>query len=86
MPLRYPLLLLLLATAALGTACASSEQWAEWRRHPSHFASGDHLRFSLRHRGENPTPRVTAGDVEKARFQSWWGDPIVVRPDQIFAG
>jgi hypothetical protein len=86
MPLRYRLLLLLLATAAGSAACASGDQWAEWRGHSSHFASGDHLQFSLRHQGENPTPHVTAGDVQKARFQSWWGDPIVVRPDQIFAG
>jgi hypothetical protein len=86
MALRFPLLLLLLGTAAATAACASADQWAEWRQHPSHFASGDHLRFSLRHRGENPEPRVTQGDVQKARFQSWWGEPIVVRPDQIFAG
>jgi hypothetical protein len=82
----YPVLLLLLATAALSTACASGDQWAEWRNHSSHFASGDHMRFSLRHQGKDPTPRVTAGDVQKAGFQSWWGEPIVVRPDQIFAG
>jgi hypothetical protein len=42
--------------------------------------------FSLRHQGANPRPHVTEGDVERARFESWWGDPVVVSPDQLFAG
>jgi hypothetical protein len=38
----------------------------------------------MRHRGANPIPRVSQQDVEKAKAESWWGDPIVVRPEQIF--
>jgi hypothetical protein len=38
----------------------------------------------MRHRGANPVPRVSQRDVEKAKAESWWGDPIVVRPEQIF--
>jgi hypothetical protein len=86
MRFRTPALLLLLASAVLGGGCASSEQWAEWRSHSSHFASGDHLFFSMKHQGANPTPRVRKEDVETAQAQTWWGEPIVVRPDQLFSG
>jgi hypothetical protein len=40
------------------------------------------MSFSLRNQGKNP--KVRAGDTRMASAQSWWGDPIVVRPDQIF--
>lgn len=86
MRVRIRVLLLLLAAAAASTACATSEQWAEWQQHSSHFASGDHVWFSLRHQGDNPTPRVRQRDLEEARAESWWGEPIVVRPDQLFSG
>ena len=86
MAIRLRVLLLLLGAALAGTACASSEQWTEWRAHSSHFASGDHLFFSMKHQGENPTPKVRQKDVDEAKTQSWWGQPIVVRPDQLFAG
>jgi len=86
MRVRIRVLCLLLAAAAASTACATSEQWAEWRGHSSHFASGQHMWFSLRHQGDNPTPKVRRRDVETARAQIWWGEPIVVRPDQLFAG
>lgn len=72
----------LLAIAATGAGCASSEQWKEWKSHSSHFASGDHMTFSLRNQGK--TPRVSRQDQRVAAGQSWWGDPVVVRADQIF--
>jgi hypothetical protein len=77
-------ILTLLTVALAGSACATSEQWAEWRQHSAHFASSEHVGFSMRHRGASPTPRVSQRDVEKAKAESWWGDPIVVRPEQIF--
>lgn len=83
---RLRVLLVLFAVATGSGACATSEQWAEWQGHSSHFASGQHLFFSMRHRGESPAPRVSKSDVEKARAESWWGDAIVVRPDQLFEG
>ena len=73
--------IVLLAIVALG-GCASSEQWKEWRSHSTHFASGDHMSFSLRNQGK--TPRVRSGDTRMASAQSWWGEPVVVRFDQIF--
>ena len=77
-------ILTLLTVALAGSACATSEQWAEWQQHSAHFASSEHFGFSMRHRGASPTPRVSQRDVEKAKAESWWGDPIVVRPEQIF--
>jgi hypothetical protein len=71
----------LLSIAGL-SACASSEQWKEWRSHSSHFASGDHMAFSLRNQGK--TGKVRSGDAARSSAQSWWGDPVVVRADQIF--
>jgi hypothetical protein len=73
----------LLGSLALGLgACASGEQWTEWRAHPSHFASGDHMSFSLKNMGD--TPRVNKKDVQESGTQSWWGKPVVPRPGQIF--
>ena len=64
------------------SACASGEQWAEWRSHPTHFASGDHMAFSLKNMGS--TPRVKRSDQREAAAQSWWGKPVIPRADQIF--
>jgi hypothetical protein len=83
---RRRTLLACLVIAAAAAGCATPGQWAEWRAHSSHFASGEHLWFSLRHQGDAPAPRVRQRDVEVARSEAWWGEPIVVRPDQLFAG
>lgn len=48
------LILLLAAVALGGGACASGEQWKEWTSHSSHFASSDHMWFSLRNQGKTP--------------------------------
>jgi hypothetical protein len=69
-----------LAIAAAG--CATSQEWADWRQHPTHFASNDHLFFSVRNREGAPT-RVTRADLERARDQSWWGRPITVEQSAI---
>jgi hypothetical protein len=74
----FVILLALVAT----TGCASSEEWNTWYTHRTHFASGDHMSFSLKNQGQ--TPRVSAGDSRLAASQSWWGQPVVVRADQIF--
>ena len=67
----------------LSTACATSQEWAEWQQHSSHFASGDHLTFSFRN-VEGRAPRVRRSDLERARAEQWWGKAITVSPDQIF--
>ena len=68
----------------LTAACATSEEWAEWRSHTTHFASGKHGMFSLRNNRDGSNPRVTRTDVEAARQESWWGKAITVSPEQIF--
>lgn len=74
--------LILMGVAVFASSCASSEQWKEWRSHPTHFASGDHMTFSLKNQGS--TARVSRRDQRDAAAQAWWGQPVVVRPDQIF--
>jgi len=74
--------LVIVAAALLAGACASGEEWATWKDHPSHFASGEHLAFSLRNREGSPT-RVTREDIALARSQGWWGKPITVSTEQI---
>jgi hypothetical protein len=64
------------------TGCASSDEWATWKAHPTHFASGEHFFFSTRNR-EGDAPRVTRQDIALARDQGWWGKPIAVSQEQI---
>jgi hypothetical protein len=67
--------------AGVVAGCAS-DTYKEWKSHPTHFASGDHMNFSLKNQGK--TPRVSGADTRLAASQSWWGSPVVVRADQIF--
>jgi hypothetical protein len=70
------------ALALLTAACATSEEWQTWKAHPAHFASGDHMTFSIRNR-EGTTARVTRQDIAQARSEGWWGKPITVSTEQI---
>lgn len=72
------------SVALLAGGCASSEEWSEWLKHPTHFASGQHMGFSLKNQGETPTPTITRRDLDAARQESWWGKVILVSPEQIF--
>jgi len=62
--------------------CATSEEWATWKAHPTHFASGEHMFFSVRNREGTPA-RVTRQDIALARDEGWWGKPITVSQEQI---
>jgi hypothetical protein len=78
MKTRPRTLLLLTAFALLAPAgCATSEQWAAWRSHSSHFASGQHAVFSFRNQGSE-AERVRATDVDRAQDESWWGRQLPV--------
>jgi hypothetical protein len=66
----------------LVAGCATNEEWATWKQHPTHFASGDHGFFSIRNRDEG-AKRVTRQDIALARDQGWWGRPITVAQEQI---
>ena len=83
--MRKRVLAAMLLTGVVMTAgaCATSEEWAEWKSHSSHFATGDHLFFSARNTEGTP-PRVTRRDLELARTEAWWGKTITVSPEQIF--
>jgi hypothetical protein len=82
-PSRIARLSLLISVFVFGLgACASREEWAEWRSHSSHFASGEHMGFSARNQGS--TVRVSRQDQRVASAQSWWGRTVIARPDQIF--
>jgi hypothetical protein len=82
-PSRVARLSLLMAVFVFGLgACASREEWAEWRSHSSHFASNEHMGFSLKNQGSKP--RVSRQDLRVAGAQSWWGRTVIARPDQIF--
>jgi hypothetical protein len=74
---------LAVAAVVIGVSgCATGEEWATWKEHPSHFASGDHAFFSMRNR-EGKNARVTRTDIAKARDEGWWGKPITVGQEQI---
>jgi hypothetical protein len=80
-------LLLIAAVMFSMSGCASSQDWAFWRAHPTHFASGEHLSFSMRHdtghdhhgngngngNGNGSDPLITDQDVALALDESWWG-------------
>ena len=64
------------------TGCATGEEWATWKAHPTHFASGEHMFFSVRN-GEGSAPKVTRQDIALARDEGWWSKPITVCQEQI---
>jgi hypothetical protein len=76
-------LLTVIGAAVLAVGCANQKQWSDWEHHSTHFASGDHMWFSLTHQGEKAPPAVTRQDLTNARGQSWWGDQVAVRSNQV---
>lgn len=82
--MRSMRLRLLLVGGVLGavTGCATGEEWTTWKTHPTHFASGEHMFFSVRNR-EGAQAQVTRQDITLARNEGWWGKPITVSQDQI---
>jgi hypothetical protein len=64
-------LLFLVAVMFSMSGCASVEDWATWSTHPSHFASGEHLAFSMKsHRTD---ASITDADIQAAMREEWWG-------------
>lgn len=61
---------LLVALSLLLAGCASSTAWQDWHAHDTHFASSEHLAYSLMPAGRDPHhERKIAGR------QHWWGEP-----------
>jgi hypothetical protein len=79
--MRRLVVVLLGATVVLG-GCATGEDWANWQGGGAHFASSDHLYFSVRN-SMGRSPQVTRRDIEAARAEGWWGEPVTVQQDQI---
>ena len=75
-------LLLLTAVTLSVTGCATGEEWNTWYTHRTHFASYEHMGFSVRNT-EGATPKVTRQDIALARDEGWWGKPITVSQEQI---
>ena len=74
---------LLIGGALLATtACATGEEWTTWKTHPTHFASGEHMSFSVRNK-EGAPAKVTRNEIAMAREEGWWGKPITVGQEQI---
>lgn len=75
-------LVLIAAVMFSMSGCASSKDWAHWRAHPTHFASGDHLDFSMR----GSDLLITDQDVAQARSESWWGHLVPAEPPADLSG
>ena len=75
-------LLLIFGLVLAAAGCATSEEWQTWKEHPTHFASGSHMGFSVRNR-EGKDARVSRADINAARTEGWWGKPITVSQEQI---
>lgn len=70
------------AVLLAATGCASRDEWATWKQHGTHFASGEHLAFSIRNT-EGGAPRVTRRDLVAARDEAWWGKAVTVSQEHI---
>jgi hypothetical protein len=92
-------LLLIAAVMFSMSGCASSQDWAFWRGHTSHFASGEHMTFSLRHsdngyypggdgngNGHGSEPGITDADMALARDEGWWGHLVPPAPPADLSG
>jgi hypothetical protein len=78
-------LLLIVAVLFSMSGCASSQDWAYWRNHPTHFATGGHMTFSMKN--DNVYyPTVTEADVKQAEAYGWWGDQVPPAPPVNLSG
>ena len=73
-----------LAVVALAglAGCASGQEWSTWYDHRTHFASGEHMSFSVRTPDTGPG-RVTRTQLALARDEGWWGKPVTVAQAEI---
>ncbi len=59
----------MLGIALLSTGCAATHrEWEVWRAHPTHYATSNHLAFSM-----SNAPRVTPELMDQAKGEGWWG-------------
>ena len=75
-------LVVILIALAGAAGCATGEEWRTWYTHRTHFASGDHMSFSVRTPDTGPA-RVTRTHLALARDEGWWGKPVTVAQTDI---
>ena len=75
-------LMLVGGALVVAAGCATGEEWTTWKSHPTHFASGEHMFFSVRNT-EGSAAKVTRQDIALARDEGWWGKPITVSQEAI---
>jgi hypothetical protein len=71
-------LLLLTALMFSMSGCASRE-WMIWATNPAHFASAQHLAFSVK--GHPTEASITEEDMQAAAREEWWGRLVPEGPD-----
>lgn len=73
MMLHRHVLPVMLGFVLVSTGCAATHrEWAIWRAHPTHFASDNHLGFSVTNAVAG-APRITPELMDRARGEGWWG-------------
>jgi len=74
-------LLLLSAVMFSMSGCARlSEDWKIWAAHPAHFASADHMTFSVK--SHDSAASITETDTATATREEWWGRIV---PEELVA-
>jgi hypothetical protein len=69
--LQWWLLLLSAVMFSMSGCSTLAEDWKIWSAHPAHFASADHLAFSVK---SHETPAsITESDTAAATREEWWG-------------
>jgi len=66
---------MMMALVLVSTGCATQREWEVWRSHSTHFATDDHLGFSVATAAAG-NPLVTPELMDKAKGQGWWGRSI----------
>lgn len=66
---------LVIALVLVSTGCATHREWEVWRAHRTHFATDNHLGFSVTNAVAG-APRVTPALMDRAKGEGWWGRNI----------
>ncbi len=75
---------MVMALVLVSTGCATQREWTTWRAHPTHFATDNHLGFSVTNAVAG-APRITPELMAQAKGEGWWGRniPSDVQPADV---
>jgi len=62
----------------------ASQEWSDWKSHPTHFASGEH--FAFFDEDERRRTQVRRSDIEIRAGENWWGKAITVARVKWWSG